>query len=52
MEKYILETYMLARCTSLYASRGGAVTFACFLNGGKYEHIEIYNEGFYEGLGI
>lgn len=50
-EEYIVETYVLAQCNSLYANIGGGTEFAYFLNGGKYENIEIYNEGVYTGLG-
>lgn len=50
-EEYIVETYLLAQCNSCYSCHGGGATFAYFLNGGKYEHIEFYEAGIYEGLG-
>lgn len=50
-EEYIVETHILAQCHALYASIGGGTQFAYFMNGGRYENIEIYNEGMYEGLG-
>lgn len=50
-EEYIIETYLLAQCNSLYSCHGGGATFAYFLNGGEYEHVEVYDAGIYEGLG-
>ncbi len=50
-EEYIVETYLLARCNSFYSCIGGGAEFAYFVNGGKYEHLEVYNEGKYEGIG-
>ena len=44
-EEYIIETYLLAKCTSLYSCIGGQGKFAYFVNGGKYENLEVYNEG-------
>lgn len=49
-EEYIVETYLLAQCDSLYGCHSGGATFAYFLNGGKYEHVEVYSAGVYEGL--
>lgn len=50
-EEYVVETYLLAQCDSLYSCRGGGAAFAYYLNGGKYEHVEVYDAGLYEGLG-
>lgn len=50
-EEYVVETHILASCHALYAGVGSATVFAYFLNGGKYENIEVYNEGVYKGLG-
>ena len=44
-EEYMVETYLLAGCDSLYSCIGGGAQFAYLLNGGKYEHLEFYNEG-------
>lgn len=49
-EEYVVETQLLAQCHSLYSCIGGGVAFAYFLNGGEYEHCEVYNEGLYAGL--
>ncbi|MCM1251828.1 MAG: hypothetical protein NC321_03335 [Clostridium sp.] len=49
-EEYIIETYLLAECNSGYLCRGGGTVFAYLLNNGKYEHVEIYDEGLYENL--
>lgn len=46
-EEYITEVYLLSRCDSLYSCRNGGSIFACLLNGGKYEHVEMYDEGEY-----
>lgn len=45
--EYIVETYLLASCESLYATIGGGAQFAYIVNGGKYKYIEVYNEGRY-----
>lgn len=50
-EEYIIETYLMAECDCLYATKSGASTFAYYFNDGKYEHAEAYYEGVYEGLG-
>lgn len=50
-EEYIVETHILAQCHALYAGIGGGTEFAYFMNGGRYENIEIYYEGIYEGVG-
>lgn len=50
-EKYIVETYLLAQCQCLYSCIGGGAEFAFFLNGGKYDHVEVYDKGNYEGVG-
>lgn len=50
VEEYILEVYLMAQCDCLYSCRGGGSEFAYFVNGGKYEHIEVYDKGLYTGL--
>lgn len=45
VEEYIVEVYLLSKCDSLYSCIGGGAEFAYFLNGGKYEHLDVYNEG-------
>ncbi len=45
--EYIVETYLLADCDSLYSTIGGGSQFAYIVNGGKYKNLEIYNEGLY-----
>lgn len=50
-EEYALEVYLMAQCDCLYSCRGGGSEFAYFVNGGKYEHIEVYDKGLYTGLG-
>ena len=44
-EKYIIETYLLIKCTSLYSCKGGQGKYAYFVNGGRYENIEVYDKG-------
>lgn len=44
-EEYMVETYLLAECDSLYSCMGGGAQFAYLLNSGKYEHLEFYNHG-------
>lgn len=46
-EEYIVGVYLLSKCDSLYSSAGGGIWFSYFLNGGKYKHVEIYDEGNY-----
>lgn len=46
-EEYITEVYLLSRCDSLYSCRNGGSIFASLLNGGRYEHVEMYDEGEY-----
>lgn len=48
--EYLVETHLLAECNSLYATLSGGTMYAYFLNAGKYEHIEFYNEGFYQNV--
>ena len=45
--EYIVETYLLASCDSLYSTIGGGAQFAYIVNGGKYKNLEVYNEGLY-----
>lgn len=47
-EEYVVETHILAQCHALYANMSGGAEFAYLLNGGKYENVEIYNEGVYK----
>lgn len=51
VEDYIKEVYLLAQCNCLYSCIGGGSEFAYFVNGGRYEHLEVYDKGLYEGLG-
>lgn len=51
VEDYAVEVYLLAQCNSLYSCIGGGSQFAYFLNGGRYEHLEVYDKGLYTGLG-
>lgn len=44
-EEYMIGVYLLSMCDSLYCSQGGGTYFAYLLNGGRYEHVEIYDEG-------
>lgn len=50
-KEYIVEVYLLAQCNCLYSCIGGGAEFAYFLNGGQYEHLEVYDKGLYGGLG-
>lgn len=50
-KEYIVEVYLLAQCNCLYSCIGGGAQFAYFLNGGQYEHLEVYDKGLYEGVG-
>lgn len=50
-EEYIIETYLLAFCDSLYSTGGGGSEFAYFINGGRYKHFELYDDGVYSGIG-
>lgn len=43
--EYLVEVYLLSKCDSLYSCIGGGAQFAYFLNGGKYKHLGVYNEG-------
>lgn len=45
-EEYVREMYLLSQCTSICSCNGGGAVFAYFLNGGKYEHVDVYNEGY------
>ncbi|MCM1251845.1 MAG: hypothetical protein NC321_03420 [Clostridium sp.] len=49
-KEYVTEVYILAQCHCLYSCKGGGNTFAYFQNGGKYEHIEVYDKGYYSEL--
>ncbi len=44
-EDYIVETYLLSQCESLYACNGSGVQFAYIVNDGKYKNLKIYDEG-------
>lgn len=50
-EEYGIEIHLLAHCNCLYSCNGGGSEFAYFVNGGPYEHLEVYDKGLYEGLG-
>ena len=50
-EEYITETYLLSLCDSLYSTGGGGSEFAYFINGGRYKHVELYDDGVYSGIG-
>ena len=45
--EYIIETYLLAECDSLYSTVNGGAEFAYIINGGKYINFRTYNEGLY-----
>lgn len=44
-EDYIIETYLLAKCTSLYSCISGQGKLAYFVNGGRYAKLQVYDEG-------
>lgn len=44
-EDYIVETYLLAQCESLYTCIGTGAQFAYVINGGKYKFMEVSNDG-------
>ena len=44
-EDYIIEIYLLSKCDSLFASKGGGATMAILFNDKKYEHCVIYENG-------
>lgn len=48
--EYMIETYLLAACESLYSTINGSGEFAYIVNGGKYKHFEAYDEGLYQEL--
>ncbi len=50
-EEYVTEVYLLSECDCLYSCIGGGSQFAYFVNGGRYEHVEVYDKGLYQGLG-
>ncbi len=45
--EYVVETYLLAACESLYSTINGSGEFAYIVNGGKYRNFEVYDEGLY-----
>lgn len=45
--EYIVETYLLASCDSLYSTIGGGAQFAYLVNGGKFKNLEFYDKGLY-----
>lgn len=45
MEDYIVETYLLSQCDALFACMGTGAQYAYVINGGKYSHFQIYNDG-------
>lgn len=46
-ESYLIETYLLSRCSCLYCTPGSAQAFAYLLNDGQYDGVEVDNRGFY-----
>lgn len=48
-EDYIIEIYILSRCDSLYAAKGGGAQAAILFNNKKYEHCVISYKGTIEG---
>lgn len=42
---YAAETVLLSMCNCLLASKAGGSHAAYLMNGGKYEHVKIYDEG-------
>lgn len=50
-KEYVTEVVLLSQCDCLCSCIGGGAQFAYLLNGGKYEHLEVYNKGLYEGVG-
>lgn len=44
-EDYIVETYLLAQCESLYTCIGTGAQFAYVINGGRYKFMEVNDEG-------
>lgn len=45
--EYVVETYLLVACESLYSTINGSGEFAYIANGGEYKHFEVYDEGLY-----
>lgn len=46
-KSYIIETYLLSKCDAFIGGINGGTWMANLLNGGKYEHTLILDEGFY-----
>lgn len=44
-EDYIVETYLLAQCDSLYTCIGTGAQFAYVINSGRYKFMEVSNDG-------
>lgn len=45
--EYLIEVELLARCTSIWSGITSGTEAALFRNNGKYEYINIYDEGTY-----
>ncbi len=46
-KSYLIETYLLSECSSLFCTPGSAQSFAYLLNGGRYRNIEVDYRGRY-----
>lgn len=44
-EDYIVETYLLARCDSMYTCIGTGAQFAYVINGGRFKFVEVSDDG-------
>ena len=53
-EDYIVETYLLSKCDSLYTDGGSGLRYAYIVNGGMYKHFEMHETGLWteEDMGI
>jgi len=47
-KEYLAVVELLAKCNGLMGSLVGATVGAILINGGKYDHVEIIDEGVYE----
>lgn len=45
--EYVVETYILSKCSAMFCGKSSASQMAYFLNGKKYEYIDIYDRGVY-----
>lgn len=46
---YLIETYLLSACDSLFRVQGGGSVLACLLNNRKYENYYMVDKGIYRG---